>query len=95
MDHSTGKELERIARLAGLTLSEEEKDILFTDLSRIVPYMERVAELGPGERIGSEDSDMTMTLREDEECVSGISEKIVEQAPLARDGMFTVPRTVE
>ena len=42
---SSQNPLERIARLSGLTLSEEEKDILFSDLSRIVPYMERISEL--------------------------------------------------
>ena len=56
MDRSSEKELERIARLSGLTLSEEEKDILFSDLSRIVPYMERISELdtsGAGKSSGS------------------------------------------
>jgi len=111
MENSSGKELERIARLAGLSLSDEEKDILFADLSRIVPYMERIAELNTAEpdeadilQTGAQEADeekesedvgMEMALRKDEECVSGISAKILEQAPLARDGMFTVPRTVE
>ena len=45
MDRSREEEMERIARLSGLQLSEEEKEILFSDLGRIVPYMERICAL--------------------------------------------------
>ncbi|MBO4926672.1 MAG: aspartyl/glutamyl-tRNA amidotransferase subunit C [Clostridiales bacterium] len=38
-------ELNRIERLSGLSLSEGEREILYTDLARIVPYMERISEL--------------------------------------------------
>ena len=99
MERIRNEELERIARLAGLSLSEEEKVILFSDLSRIVPYMERIAELDLS--LGNEDetaansiSEKTI-LREDLAEISGISEKILAQAPLTKDGMFTVPKTVE
>lgn len=96
MEHSSEKELERIARLAGLSLSEEEKDILFADLSRIVPYMERISELDTAvdtEQDGTEDE--PKVFREDEDRVSDLSAKILEQAPSARNGLFTVPKTIE
>ncbi|MBO4495404.1 MAG: Asp-tRNA(Asn)/Glu-tRNA(Gln) amidotransferase subunit GatC [Clostridiales bacterium] len=99
MERIRNEELERIARLAGLSLSDEEKELLFSDLSRIVPYMERIAELDLS--LENEDdaavnsiSEETF-LREDRAETSDISDKILAQAPLSKDGLFTVPRTVE
>lgn len=93
MDRENQEEMERIARLAGLSLSEKEKEILFSDLARIVPYMERITEL---DTEGAEDQDPEeMPLREDESQDSGLSEAILKQAPKSEDGMFSVPRTVE
>ena len=103
---SSQNPLERIARLSGLTLSEEEKDILFSDLSRIVPYMERISELdtsGAGKSSGSfasdesgsiGDSDYEDLFRDDEEKAPSLASEILKQAPKAKDGMFHVPRIV-
>lgn len=52
MDHTTEKALERVARLSGLSLSEEEKEILFSDLSHIIPYMERITGLDTKDAAG-------------------------------------------
>ena len=87
--------LERVARLSGLTLSEEEKDILFSDLSRIVPYMERISELDTsGAEDAPEDTDNEALFREDTEKAPVLASEIVDQAPQAKDGMFNVPRIV-
>lgn len=100
MDYSARKELERIARLSGLELSEEEKEILFSDLSRIVPYMERIAELDTTSESedASQHAEMDHAegdfLREDEAVESGIASEILTHAPQVKDGMFTVPRIV-
>ena len=99
MERIRNEELERIARLAGLSLSDEEKELLCSDLSRIVPYMERIAELdlsfdSEDDAAGKSNPEETF-LREDRSALSDISEKILAQAPLSKDGMFTVPRTVE
>ncbi|MBR5039849.1 MAG: Asp-tRNA(Asn)/Glu-tRNA(Gln) amidotransferase subunit GatC [Clostridiales bacterium] len=96
MDRSSEKELERIARLSGLTLSAEEKDILFSDLARIVPYMERVSELDTSgaDAVSDEISDNEALFREDTEKAPSLASEILEQAPQAKDGMFNVPRIV-
>ena len=95
MDRSSEKELERIARLSGLTLSEEEKDILFSDLARIVPYMERISELDTsGAEDAPEDTDNEALFREDTEKAPSLASEILDQAPQAKDGMFNVPRIV-
>lgn len=95
MDRSSEKELERIARLSGLTLSEEEKDLLFSDLSRIVPYMERISELDTSGADAADDlSDNEALFREDAEKAPSLASEILKQAPQAKDGMFNVPRIV-
>ena len=96
MDRSSEKELERIARLSGLTLSDEEKDILFSDLSRIVPYMERISELDTSvaDAVSDDISDNEALFREDTEKAPSLASEILEQAPQAKDGMFNVPRIV-
>ena len=96
MDRSSEKELERIARLSGLTLSEEEKDILFSDLARIVPYMERISELDTSvaDAVSDDISDNEALFREDTEKASVLASEILDQAPQAKDGMFNVPRIV-
>ena len=87
------EELNRIARLSGLSLSDEEKEILYSDLARIVPYMERITEL---KTEGVEEPDPEeISLREDEALDSGLSEAILQKAPKSEDGTFTVPRAVE
>ena len=88
------KELERIARLSGLSLSEEEKEILFSDLARIVPYMERIAELDTSSESADAQQDESRFLREDEAVESGIASEIVTHAPQVKDGKFTVPKIV-
>ena len=93
MDQQSTAEMERIARLSGLSLSEEEKELLFTDLARIVPYMERISKLDTSEV--TEYSESEITLRDDEEVISPIASDITGLSPSAKDGMFTVPRAVE
>ena len=95
MSRSREEEMARIARLAGLSLSKEEEEILFSDLARIVPYMERIAELDTSRAAEYETSVDEDVLREDEASESDLPSKILEQAPLAQDGMFTVPRAIE
>lgn len=93
MDQQSIEEMERIARLSGLSLSEEEKELLFTDLARIVPYMERISELDTSEV--DESPEGAIGLRDDEEVISPIAAGITSLSPSAKDGMFTVPRAVE
>ncbi len=106
MTHFSEEELNRIARLSGLSLSDEEKEILHRDLMRIVPYMERITgldtsavdedltgaiEIGPG----ADSSDGVMQLRDDEDMASPIAPDITALSASAKDGTFTVPRAVE
>ena len=92
MDRRIEEEMGRIARLSGLQLSDKEKEILFSDLGRIVHYMERICALDTSSAKKPPLSEAE--LREDEETISPIVSNILEQAPQAEDGMFSVPKIV-
>ena len=97
MEHFEEKELDRIMRLSGLSLSNEERELLFSDLSRIVPYIERITELEEEKEPDSFSSESTekALLRDDVEEESVLSEQILQCAPARLESTFTVPRTVE
>ena len=96
MEHFEEKELDRILRLSGLSLSKEERELLFSDLSRIVPYMERISKFGEEEPENSfSETTGNALFREDEEEESILSEEILQSAPARLESTFTVPRTVE
>ena len=89
------EELERIERLSGLSLSEEEKKILYPDMRRIIEYMERITNLPTEEGAAVSEPAGDMPLREDIAEEATLAPEILKQAPEAGDGMFSVPRTVE
>ncbi len=106
---TAAEELARVARLSGLSLEGEEKEILLSDFARITAYMERIAALDTSavrqeketdsgseeQRTGDSGEQGYAGLREDAAQVSGLSEAILAGAPDLEDGMFSVPRTVE
>ena len=92
MGRSREEEMGRIARLSGLQLSDKEKEILFSDLGKIVPYMERICALDTSSAKKPPLSEAE--LRPDEAEESTLAAEILKQAPQADDGMFTVPKIV-
>jgi len=95
MQKSDSENISRLSRLSGLSLSEEEKEILSEDLSRILPYMERVSELQMTDACPDPEETYVSSFREDEAYISDVSGKIRSCSQNMSDGMFTVPKTVE
>jgi aspartyl-tRNA(Asn)/glutamyl-tRNA(Gln) amidotransferase subunit C len=89
-------QVEHVARLARLGLSEAEKDALTTQLSRILEHVESM------ERLNTADVPPTYhavalqnVLREDKPHQSLDREKVLRQAPDAEAGCFKVPKITE
>ncbi|MGI6065640.1 MAG: Asp-tRNA(Asn)/Glu-tRNA(Gln) amidotransferase subunit GatC [Bacillota bacterium] len=89
------KDLEHVALLARIELSEEEKDIYTEQLNVILGHIEKLKEL--------DTTDVPPTihvlpihnvLREDEERPSMDREKVLQNAPQREDGQFRVPKIV-
>jgi aspartyl-tRNA(Asn)/glutamyl-tRNA(Gln) amidotransferase subunit C len=88
--------VERIAALAGLALSPEEMAEQSRTLSRIIDYMERIAqvEVGGVEPLANPWLSAA-PLREDEPRPTPGAEGLVERAPLRSGGWFLVPLVVD
>lgn len=92
----TRKQVEHVARLARLGLSEAEKDAFTEQLSRILEHVENM------ERLDTKEVPPTYhvvalenVLREDKPHQSLDREKVLKQAPAAEAGCFKVPKITE
>jgi len=92
----TQKEVEHVANLARLELSEDEKGTFTRQLSAILTYMDQLKTLD------TRGVEPTMTvlptenvLRDDEVRPSLPQERALANAPEQADGFFRVPRILE
>jgi aspartyl-tRNA(Asn)/glutamyl-tRNA(Gln) amidotransferase subunit C len=90
------EEVEHIAELARLALTEEEKVLYQEQLSAILDYFGRLQELDT-EAIPPTASILPLSsvMREDEPGPPSPREDILANAPAAEDGCFEVPAVLE
>jgi len=92
----TRKEVEHVARLARLELSEGEKDLMTGQLDRILGYMDKLNELETG---GVEPTShvipMVNVMRDDEAKPSLSPDDALANAPDRETPYFRVPRIIE
>jgi aspartyl-tRNA(Asn)/glutamyl-tRNA(Gln) amidotransferase subunit C len=86
----------RIAALARIRVAEDELDGLAQELSNILGWIEQLdavdtADVPPM----SQAADLKLRWRADEVTDGGIPEKVLANAPAAKDGFFTVPKVIE
>ncbi len=90
------KDVEHVARLARLGLSEEEKDTFTKQLSDILDYANILNELDTKKTEPTSHAvPMKNVLREDKVVLCENTEDILANAPDEEDGMFKVPRIIE
>ena len=92
----TKEQVEYVANLAKLDISEEEKEIFTKQLDNILSYMDKLNQLD------TRDIDPTSHVlpiknifREDEVKPSLPLEEALANAPDRKDGFFRVPRVIE
>ena len=86
----------RVAHLARIRVEEAELDALSADLNRIVDFMEQLGEVNvEGVEPMTSVTPMALKRRKDEVTAGDIRDKVLANAPDARDGFFTVPKVVE
>ncbi|MGI9951765.1 Asp-tRNA(Asn)/Glu-tRNA(Gln) amidotransferase subunit GatC [Moorellaceae bacterium AZ2] len=89
------KEVEHVALLARLHLSEEEKEAYTQQLNTILDYMEKLNALNTeGVEPTAHVLPLRNVFREDAVRPGLPREKALEGAPTAREGQFKVPRVV-
>jgi aspartyl-tRNA(Asn)/glutamyl-tRNA(Gln) amidotransferase subunit C len=89
-------DIEKVARLARLELSEEEKETFGNQLEQILTYMEKLNRL---DTAGIEPTSHAIPIhnifREDGVKSSFAQEEVLALAPDEEDGHFKVPRIIE
>ncbi len=92
----TVADVEYVANLARLSLTDEEKQSLTEELARILAYIEKLnqldtAEIPPTSHVLS----LSNVLREDKVAPSLRREVALENAPQAEAELFKVPKIIE
>ena len=90
------KDVEHVAKLARLGLSEDEKTLFTSQLSKILGYAETINKLDT-EKVSptSHAIPMQNVLREDKVVPYKDLKSIMANAPEEEDNMFRVPRILE
>ncbi len=89
-------DIEKVARLARLELSDEEKETFGNQLEQILTYMEQLSRLDTtGVEPTSHAIPVHNVFREDEVKPSFPQEEVLATAPAEEDGHFKVPRIIE
>lgn len=86
----------KIARLARIKVTEEEKEVLTRELSSILKMIEELGEVNTdGVEPLTSVVQMQLFEREDKVTDGAMQEKILVNAPEATAGFFVVPKVVE
>jgi aspartyl-tRNA(Asn)/glutamyl-tRNA(Gln) amidotransferase subunit C len=92
----TKKEVEHVAKLARLELSEQQQDMFTDQLSKILTYVEQLNELDTkGVEPTSHVLDINNVMREDTPHDSLPQEKALANAPDKAAGHYRVPKIIE
>ena len=86
----------RVAHLARIEVTEGELEPLAAELSSILGFMEQLNEVDvSGVEPMTSVTPMRMEWRDDVVTAGGERERVLANAPAARDGFFAVPKVVE
>lgn len=86
----------RVAHLARIAVKEEDLPALAGELSNILTFMEQLNEVDvDGVEPMTSVTPMRLKRRQDGVTDGGYPEKILSNAPDAREGFFAVPKVVE
>ncbi len=92
----TREQVDHVARLARLGLSDEEREMMRAQLDAILAYIDKLNELDTREvEPTSHVIPMTNVFREDTVSPSLAQEEALANAPDRQDAFFRVPRILE
>ena len=90
------EEVERVAKLARLEITDAEKEVFSKHLSSILTYMDKLKTLNTeGVEPTATVLEQTNVFREDKARPSLPAEKALANAPESGDGFFVVPKIIE
>ena len=92
----TREEVEKVALLARLELTEEEKDIFTGQMDAILAYVDKLNELDTSDVIPTAHAvPMENAFRDDEERPSIGVDNALANAPERAEGFYRVPKVIE
>lgn len=92
----TKEDVEKVAKLAKLKFTEEEKEKFTQQLAQIVSYVEKLKELDTeGVEPTSHVLDIKNVFREDKVKESLSQEEALANAPSKKNSYFSVPKVIE
>ncbi|OQX95292.1 aspartyl/glutamyl-tRNA(Asn/Gln) amidotransferase subunit C [candidate division KSB1 bacterium 4572_119] len=90
------KDVEKIAKLARLRFSEDEKENMARELSKILEYVDKINELDLDDvKSGSDVFEQTNGLREDKIKSGLTTEEALQNAPARHGQFFSVPKVIK
>jgi aspartyl-tRNA(Asn)/glutamyl-tRNA(Gln) amidotransferase subunit C len=87
------KTLDHLARLARLTVPEEEKEQLAKDITNIVGFLDTIQRVSI-DNVGEKEFTQKNVVREDIVAPIESIYNLVEAAPLHKDGFVQVPKVI-
>ena len=93
----TRQDVEKIAHLARLSITEQEMPVYVTSLSSIVDFVDELsrADVGGVERMAHPLDGQRQRLRPDVVSETDHHEKYQRNAPSVQAGLYVVPRVIE
>jgi len=93
----TRNDVETIARLARLSMTEDEAQVYAGSLSKILNFVEQLngAEVASVEPMAHPLADQVQRMREDEVTAVDEHEKFQRNAPRVEAGLYLVPKVIE
>ncbi len=89
----TIKDVEHVAKLARLKLTEDEKVMFTKQLDDVIKYVEQMNEVDTtGVEPMSHAIPLTNVMREDVVVYNNTKEELMQNAPEEEDGFFKVPK---
>jgi aspartyl-tRNA(Asn)/glutamyl-tRNA(Gln) amidotransferase subunit C len=90
------KQIEQVARLSRIILTDEEKDIFREQLTDILGYIEKLNELDTDDvQPMAYATSLKNVFREDKQESSFARQEILELSPSSTNGFFKVPKILE
>jgi aspartyl-tRNA(Asn)/glutamyl-tRNA(Gln) amidotransferase subunit C len=94
MPKATVETVDHVARLAHLSLSDEERHTFARQLDDVLAYAESIQRLDTSQVAPMSHAASTDSFREDTVAAGLDREQAAAAAPDARDGLFRVPRVL-
>ena len=89
----TIKDVEHVAKLARLELTEEEKEKFTTQLGAVLEYVNQMNEVDTSDvEPMAHAIDFSNVMREDKVVYEQTKEELMKNAPYEEDGFFRVPK---